>query len=371
MNGARPLLVSTDADLIDDVLRLAAANGVEVHLATDAEGARSQWQLAPLVIVGADAAASTAGAAMGRRRDVILVSQSPSADDWQCAVALGAEHVVSLPEGERWLIDRLADSGEGVPRDGAVIVVVGSGGGAGASTFAATLALAAASRSLRVLLVDGDPSGGGLDVLLGIEDGPGIRWQDLVEARGRLGAAAFDQALPHAGGVSVLSWGRDEGAAVPVEVLAAVVDTGVRGYDLVVADMPRHLDASTELLLSRADQVLVVGTNHVRSTAATARLAAEYRTRCTQLGAILRLDRRGVNDDAVRAALTSVPVVASIPWSGPAAVRADEGEQPSLKDSYGRACLSVLRTLAPSIGRIPDDTLAPLRSLTGRGRRSA
>ena len=52
MNGARPLLVSNDADLIDDVLRLAAANGVEVHLAADAEGARSRWQLAPLVIVG-------------------------------------------------------------------------------------------------------------------------------------------------------------------------------------------------------------------------------------------------------------------------------------------------------------------------------
>ena len=28
---------------------------------------------------------------------------------------------------ERWLIDRLADCGEGVPRDGAVLVVVGSG----------------------------------------------------------------------------------------------------------------------------------------------------------------------------------------------------------------------------------------------------
>ena len=187
MTGTRPLLVSADTELIDDVLRLAAANGVEVHLATDAESARSRWQLAPLVLVGGDVATTVAGAGMGRRRAVVLVSRRPTADDWQSAVALGAEHVVSLPDGERWLIDRIADTGEGVPRDGAVVAVVGAGGGAGASTFAATLAVAAASRSLRVLLVDGDRSGGGLDVLLGMEDATGIRWPDLVEARGRLG----------------------------------------------------------------------------------------------------------------------------------------------------------------------------------------
>ena len=52
MNRTRPLLVSGDPELIDDVLRLAAANGVEVHLATDAEAARSHWALAPMVLVG-------------------------------------------------------------------------------------------------------------------------------------------------------------------------------------------------------------------------------------------------------------------------------------------------------------------------------
>ena len=151
--GARPLLVSNDAELIDDVLRLAAANGVDVHLSTDAEGARSRWQLAPLVLIGGDVAASVAGAAMSRRRDVVVISRSPTPEDWQRAVLLGAEHVVSLPEGERWLIDRLADSGEGVSRDARLVAVVGCGGGAGASTFAATLALAAASRSSSTVTV--------------------------------------------------------------------------------------------------------------------------------------------------------------------------------------------------------------------------
>ena len=270
MNGGRPLLVSNDADLIDDVLRLAAANGVEVHLATDAEGARGRWQLAALVLVGSDAAGLLSGAGLGRRRDVVLVSRTPTPEDWQRAVTLGAEHVVSLPDGERWLIDRLADSGEGVTRDGHVVTVVGCGGGAGASTFASTIALAAAARSLRVLLVDLDSLGGGLDVLLGIEAVVGIRWGELVDTRGRLGATALHQALPHLSGVSVLSCGRAGPATIDAEVFAAVLDAGVRGFDLVVIDAPRQLDAATELALARADRTVVVAPNRVRATAAVA-----------------------------------------------------------------------------------------------------
>ena len=133
---ARPLLVSNDPDLVDDVVRLAAANAVEVHLATDVAGARSKWQLAPLVLVGGDAAMSLAGSGLGRRREIVLVCREPLPDDWKHAVVVGAEHVVSLPEGERWLIDRLADTGEGTPRNGTVMAVVGAGGGSGASTFA-------------------------------------------------------------------------------------------------------------------------------------------------------------------------------------------------------------------------------------------
>jgi secretion/DNA translocation related CpaE-like protein len=363
MNGTRPLLVSSDADLIDDVLRLAAANGVEVHLATETDAARGRWQLAPLVLVGSDAAAALAGAGMGRRRDVVLVSRSPSPDDWQWAVAIGAEHVVSIPDGERWLIDRLADSGEGSSRDGTVIAIVGGSGGAGASTFAATLALAAASRSQRVLLVDGDPLGGGLDIVLGIEETHGVRWADLLEARGRLGASALDQALPHVSGVTVLSWGRGGPTTLPVDVVASVVDAGVRGYDLVVADLSRHLDPSAELLLSRADRTLVLGLNRVRSVAAAARLSAQLETRCRGVGLVLRTESRGVHEEAVVAAL-SVPILGRLPTVRGVATRADEGEPPSLRDAYGRATLAAWGALESGRGHLADraDAVLPRRS---------
>ncbi len=351
MNAARPLLVSNDADLIDDVLRLAAANEVEMHLAADVEGARSRWQLAPLVIVGADVAPALADGRMPRRRDVVLVTRTPTPDDWQRAVSLGAEHVISLPEAERWLIDRLAECGEGPTRDGRLVSVIGAGSGAGASTFAVTLALAAASRSLRVLLIDADPVGGGLDVILGIEDVGGVRWPDLVETRGRLGSASLASALPHAAGVTLLSWGREGPVKISAEAMSAVLDAGLRGHDLVVVDLPRHLDPVTELVLSRSDETALVTINRVRATAAAARLAAVLHGRCASLGLVLRVDPKGVHDEAVLAALDA-PVIARLPGTPALAARADEGEPPGLRDAYGRACIGALSVLARSVGRV-------------------
>lgn len=350
MNAQRPLLVSNDSDLIDDVLRLAAANGIEVHLATDADAARGRWQLAPLVIVGADAAVAIAGARMSRRRDVVVVTRDPSQETWECAVDLGAEHVVALPDAERWLIDRLADSGEGPTRGGRIIAVVGAGAGAGASTFAATFAVVAASRSLRVLLIDADPTGGGLDVLLGIEDVPGVRWSDLAESRGRIGVDSLGGALPVVQGVAVLSWGRTGPLTLAAEGMSAVLDAGTRGYDLVIVDTPRHVDAITDLVLSRADETLLVTTNRVRSVAAVVRMLSALDGRCVSPSLIVREVPKGVVDGAVLSAL-GAPVVARLPASHAVAARADDGEPPGVRDAYGKACLTALHAVAVGVGR--------------------
>lgn len=344
MTTTRPLLVSGDADLIDDVLRLAAAAGVEVHLATDPEAARGRWAMAPLVVVGADRAEALALARPSRRRDVVLVTRSPGPEDWQQGVALGVEHVVALPEAERWLIDRLADGGEGTPRNGSVVAVVGAGAGAGASTMATTLALAAAARSLRVLLVDADPMGGGLDLLLGIEDVPGARWADLADTRGRLSATALDQALPRSGGVAALSWGRDGVDRATHEAMGAVLDAAVRAFDLVLVDLPRTLDATGEAVLGRTRDVLLVTVNHVRAAAAAARLLAPLQSRCSAVSLVVRSHPKGVDDEALQASLR-LPLAGRLPYAPGLAVRADEGEPPSVRDAYGRACGQLLPAL--------------------------
>ena len=53
-------------------------------------------------------------------------------------------------------------------------------GGAGASVFAAALAATAERAGRGVVLADCDPWGPGLDVMLGIEDRGGIRWDELA-----------------------------------------------------------------------------------------------------------------------------------------------------------------------------------------------
>lgn len=350
MNGARPLLVTEDPDLVDDVLRLAAAGSVEVHLAAEPESARRAWALAPLVLVGVDRAGSLAAARLPRRRDVVVVARDPSPEDWQVAVALGAEHVARLPEAERWIIDRLADSGEGAPRNGAVVAVIGAGSGAGASTLAVALALTAAGQGCRTLLVDADPLGGGIDLLLGAEDLPGVRWADLSDTRGRLSTTTLHQNLPSIGGVSILSWGRDGGSALPVEAMASVLDAGERGSDLVVVDVTRDLDPVGELVLARARDVLLVTTPHVRAAAAASRLASALQVRSASVRLVLRADARGIDEDAVVTAI-GLPVAAHLPHVPVLSRCADDGERPGLRDAYGRGVARLAASLVPEPAR--------------------
>src|SRR2546421_294935 len=101
----------------------------------------------------------------------------------RCAAAARGSSRPSRPlivtEDEPWLVDRIADAAEGIGEPALTIGVVGGRGGAGASTLACALAVTAARSGHRTMLIDGDPLGGGLDVLLGGERAGGLRWPDL------------------------------------------------------------------------------------------------------------------------------------------------------------------------------------------------
>lgn len=249
----RPLLITEDPDLIDDVLHLAAAAGTEVFVAPTST--RGQWAASPLVLVGADALGGLVRMPLERRRDVVVILPEDGAVDasrlptgspepWRDAVAIGAEHVIVLPEAARWLGDRLGAVAEGPCRHGVVIGVAGAVGGSGASTLACALALAARRSGRSVLLVDHDAYGGGLDLVLGSESLPGARWQDVTgaagqgSATGRISAASLDAAVPHPHGVALLSHSRRSAVRPDGEVVSEILQAGVRGYDLVVVDLP-------------------------------------------------------------------------------------------------------------------------------------
>ncbi|WP_211349639.1 septum site-determining protein Ssd [Micromonospora pisi] len=283
--------MTSDGDLLDDLLRLAAAGGTEVEVVADPAAARSRWGAAPLILVGTDQAQSCLRARLPRRPRVVLVGRSgPGDPGWDIAELIGAEHVAMLPAAEPWLVDRFADgvagaSGTGLGR---VVAVVGGRGGAGASVLAGGLAVTAVRGGLRTLLVDADPLGGGLDLVLGWEQLEGLRWPALTEADGRVDAPALVRALPSRGDLVMLSWDRGDLFSLPAEAMAATMDAARRGRDLVVVDLPRQLDDPAVIALQAADQVYVVVPAELRAVAAAARVVAAVDPHCADLAVIVR-----------------------------------------------------------------------------------
>ncbi|WP_435204314.1 septum site-determining protein Ssd [Micromonospora sp. bgisy143] len=286
-----PLVVTGDGDLLDDLLRLAAAGGTEVELAPDPAAARTRWAAAPLVLLGVDQAQACLRARLPKRPRLVLVGRAGQIDPgWQIAELIGAQHVAALPAAEPWLVDRLAEHGPDQP-DGPgarVVALFGGRGGAGASVLAGGLAVTAARARLRTLLIDADPLGGGLDLVLGWEQLEGLRWPSLTSADGRVDAPALVQALPSRGDLVVLSWDRGEMLALPAAAMAATVDAAHRGRDFVVIDLPRQLDDAAVVALQAADQAFVVVPAELRATAAAARVVAVAAPHCDALSVVVR-----------------------------------------------------------------------------------
>ncbi|MGH3458288.1 septum site-determining protein Ssd, partial [Aeromicrobium sp.] len=237
MDLALPLIATADDRMLDDALRWCAAVGCTPEVAPDVAAARRSWRGAPVVMVGDDLAPELVRAQLPRRDHVLLLARSPG-EAWPLAVALGAVDVVTGDDEVRALDAlTLALDGRG---EACLVSVVGGVGGSGASTLAASLALAGADRGLQSLLLDADPLGGGLELLLGTESVDGLRWHDLGVADGPVAAESLADVLPRRDGLATLSWGRDGPDDVP-QALGGVLAAAVRGFDLVVADVPRHL----------------------------------------------------------------------------------------------------------------------------------
>jgi len=271
--GPSVLLATGDDLLLDDLLRLAAAAGVTPQVETNLIGLRRSWQAAPLVVIGHDLADPLAGTQPVRRPGVIVVGTDlDDATIYRRAVAIGAEHVYVLPDQESALGDKLADSVDGTGRPAVTLACVGGCGGAGATVLAAALAVVGARRGLRTMLIDGDPLGGGIDLVLGGEHFEGLRWPDLVGATGRVSAAALRSALPEMDDLAVLSWDRSDVVAMPPEAMRSVLSAAQRSGDLVVVDLPRRSDQAVEEALIRATATLLVVPRDVRACAAAARV---------------------------------------------------------------------------------------------------
>ena len=277
------LLVTADPALLAAVSRLAAAAGTRLGALSDPAEAVPVWSAAAAVLVGPDVVEDLAGRVVPRRSGVHVVASGGVPDAvYRSALHLGVESVLELPAAGPWLLEALADVGEGAAEPGRSLGVVGASGGAGASVLAAALATVASADG-EVLLLDLDPLGPGQQLLVGHEDRAGTTWQDLAVSTGRLGARALRDAVPRRGRLGVLGWSGDRRAAVPHDLAAQAVSAAVRGHAWAVLDLPRSAAEDLRSLLAACDHVLVVA--HARPGGLAAAVRSAHATRAVAPGA--------------------------------------------------------------------------------------
>ena len=348
-----PLILTEDADLLDDLLRLCAAGGARPVVIHGVPERGRGWETAPLVLVGDDAARRVRGAP--RRRAVVLVGRDQ--DDpgvWRRAVEIGADHVLLLPDGEQWLIDRIADVAEGVGPPALTVGVIGGRGGAGSSTLACALAVTSAREGRRTLLVDADPLGGGLDVLLGGETAEGLRWPAFATSRGRVGGGALEESLPGLHALRVLSWDRGDCVAIAPEAVRAVLAAARRRGGTVVVDLPRRVDEGVAEALAQVDVGLLVVPAELRAVAAAGRVASAVGMVLRDLRAAVRGPYTPGLDDKEVSRLLGLPLAGEVPVEAGLSAAQERGEPPGgdARGPLARFCVEFWERAAVAGGSV-------------------
>ena len=210
-------------------------------------------------------------------------------------------------------MDRIADIAEGAGDPALTIGVAGGRGGAGASTLACALAVTAARAGRRTMVVDGDPLGGGLDILLGAERTGGLRWPDLADSRGRVNSGALEESLPRLGSLSVLSWDRGDSVLIPPQAMRSVLGAARRRGGVVVVDLPRRVDDAVAETLAQIDVALLVVPAELRAVAAGSRVAAALSTVLEDVRVVARGPFDSGLDGHEIARLIGLPLAGELP----------------------------------------------------------
>src|SRR5699024_5953347 len=236
----RIALLTQLPSLIDQCTALADGIGATLVVASPTTGG---WQDAALVLLGEDVTDPPGGISAPT---VLIAGEDSSqaartsADAFAAAARLGADHVAILPAAAEWLVQRMIAAVEPPVAPATTVGVVPGCGGAGATVLAAALAVEGQRSGLRTVLVDGDPLGGGIALVLGAETTEGLRWPALAASKGSLRPSTLVDALPRTDGLAVLSWDRTDAADASEHVFDTVLGAAQQAFDFVVVDLPRH-----------------------------------------------------------------------------------------------------------------------------------
>ena len=269
---SQAMLVTADQSLAREVLRLAAAAGVDPLLVATPSDALRLWSRFGVILVGVDLASACAQVAPPRRNDVhVLSNGAPGSEAFAQALAIGAQSLIDLAGSPSLLLETLSNVGEGTNPPAVVVGVIGGAGGAGASVLAAALARVS-SWTQPTLLIDADPLGAGSDRLFGLEFAEGARWDSLVGVHGRLSGWSMRDSLLNDDGLSLMCFPQTGSVSLTPDAIRRVIDAGSRGFDMVVIDLPRHLDPACEEAIARCHEMVVVSTTTLAAVASVSRL---------------------------------------------------------------------------------------------------
>lgn len=347
----RPLLISANQQLIEHVRTLADAGGLGIDVTQIAALARPDWESREVLLVGDDLCEALIG--LPRRRDVSILHWQPlqhgeaPSSVWQSALALGAEHVVELPQADTWLAELLTRPLEATGAQGGLLAITGACGGAGASSLAVGIAAAEQRRGRKVLLIDGDFAGGGIDLILGAEAQAGTRWSELTRLSGRLNAENLLPHLPIASGIHLVSASRSMLLEPTAEAWDSILHFGQQNFDLVVVDLQRHQAQSADQWWPQAlrSALWCVVPTRIRPIAAAAVCLELLAQSWASVHFIARQTERGIAASDLGRALGH-PVLGTVPNDNGVATSGELGALSS--GAFAKVCTQLASELSLS-----------------------
>ena len=330
------LLLGRDPDLVDHILALASAAELTVDVHREVPSAALVWNRCPLAIICTDLLAAAAAAALPPRAGLVVFG-TMAADAWRQAFELGADQVVEPPGIPGWLGETTTGDAGQEGESGRVVGVLGCAGGAGASVFACALAAAAARRRMTPFLLDLDPLGCGLAVMLGADDLTGLTWEQVRSGSGRIPVRSLESAVPRVAGVAVLGWPDDGTVLLDSGVAAAVVDTSRRCSPITIVDLGQGLASYQLEAFTRCDRVFMVVPADVRGVRAARRSAARLAAGAFEI--VVRGPNPGGLTGADVEQAVGVRVIAAVAAERGLDARLERGEAPGSRrrSPLGRA----------------------------------
>ena len=148
----------------------------------------------------------------------------------------------------------------------------------------------------------------------------------------------------------MLTWGVGEARQLQQASAREVLAAAQRGNDVVVADLPRHLDGITVEVLGRCDHVVLVSALTVPGVAAAGRVAAQLRGATAHLALVTRGRAGGVLPDQVADTL-GLPLLAAMADQKRLAEHIDLGLGPvhARRGPLARAARTVCEQLLPAV----------------------